>query len=86
MCMTGENITAVGLVLDIIGAVLLWFFVVEINFADKADYLNGNATLNLADPTPQQIKRYKRNIMVSRFAILFLILGFIFQLIGNYVK
>lgn len=82
--MTGSDITAIGLVLDIAGAVLLWQFVVEINFADKADYLKGNATLNLADPTPEQIQEYKRNICVSRAAIALLILGFVLQLIGNY--
>jgi len=83
--MTGANITAIGLVLDIVGAVLLWQFIVEINFADKADYLKGNATLILADPTPEEIQKYKRNIFVSRAAIVFLVLGFILQLIGNYL-
>ena len=83
--MTGANITAIGLVFDIAGAVLLWQFVVEINFADKANYLKGNATLDLADPTPEQIQKYKRNILVSRAAIVLLILGFILQLIGNYL-
>ena len=83
--MTGDNITAIGLALDIIGALLLWKYVVEINFADKKDYLKGNATLVLADPTPEQIRRYKRNITLSRFGIGLLIAGFFLQLIGNYV-
>ena len=86
MCMTGANFTAIGLVLDIIGALLLWRYVVEINFADKEDYLKGSATLVLADPTPESIQRYKRNITLSRIAIGLLVAGFIFQLIGNYVS
>ncbi len=83
--MSGANLTAVGLVLDIIGAILLWRFIVEINFADRDDYLKGEATLAVLDPTPEQIEAYKRNIWISRAAILLLVLGFVLQLIGNYV-
>ena len=84
--MTGTDITALGLTLDIIGAVLLWRYVVEINFADKEAYLQGHATLALVDPTPKQIQRYKNAIACSRIAIVFLVAGFILQLIGNYVS
>lgn len=82
--MTGTNITALGLVFDIIGALVIWHYVAEINFADKADYLKGNATLILADPNPEQIRSYKWKILMSRIGIALLITGFCLQLIGNY--
>ena len=83
--MTGPDLTSLGLVLDIIGALILWRYVAEINFADKKDFLKGNASLVLADPTPEQIRSYKLSIWLSRLGIALLLVGFVLQLLGNYV-
>jgi hypothetical protein len=82
---TKSNLSVIGLTLDIIGVVLLWFFVAEINFADKKDYLEGNATLTVEDPTPEEIKSYKRKILITRIAMAMIVIGFILQFIGNYL-
>lgn len=86
VCISGKLLTDIGLVLDIVGAFLLWKFVVEINFTDKEQWLSGNAVLVVSDPTPEQIKKFRRNMVISRLAICLLIAGFAFQLLGNQVK
>lgn len=86
MCLSGENITAFGLLLDIVGAILLWHYVAEINFADKEEYLKGNALLELKDPTQEEINAFKKKILFTRVGIALLVIGFTLQLIGNYVS
>ena len=83
--MSSTDINSLGLVLDIIGALLIWQFVAEVNFADKAGYVKGHATLALLDPTPEQIRSYKLRLLMSRIGIFLLIAGFVLQLASNYV-
>lgn len=84
--MTSMLLNSIGLVFDIVGAVLIWFFVAEINFANKEFYLQGDAVIDLEDPSPEKIKAFKRNIMLSRIGIVALVVGFIFQLASNLWK
>jgi len=79
-------LNSAGLVFDIVGAVLIWIFVVEINFASKEKYLKGNAAIELFDPTPDKIAAYKRNVLMSRVGMVSLIIGFILQLASNFCK
>lgn len=58
--MNSVAINSLGLIFDIIGALMLWYFVVEINYADKIEFLKGNAVIDLKDPTPEQISSYRR--------------------------
>ena len=83
--MTGANVSTVGLFLDIVGALLLWRYVVEIDFVEKDEFLKGNAVLTPADPTPEEIRSYKRRIVISRIGVAFLVIGFSLQVVGNYV-
>jgi hypothetical protein len=82
--MNSVAINSLGLMLDIIGALMLWYFVVEINYADKIEFLKGNAVIDLADPTPGQVSRYKRKMFLSRVGVGLLVLGFVLQLASNY--
>lgn len=82
---TGANVSSVGLILDIVGALLLWRYVAEIDFAEKDEFLKGNAVLNVADPTPEEIRSYKRNVFISRIGVALLVIGFSLQVVGNYV-
>lgn len=86
MAMTGITINSIGLVLDIVGALLLWRFVSEISFNDKKSWLQGDAHIDLSPPTPDQISAYKRAVWLSRLGMLLLIVGFALQLFGNYAS
>ena len=79
-------LNSTGLVFDIVGAILIWFFVAEVNFASKEEYLKGNAALVLDDPTPDKIAAFKRNTLMSRVGMVSLVIGFILQLASNFYK
>jgi hypothetical protein len=82
--MNSACINSLGLIFDIVGALLLWYFVPEIDLLDKAALLKGRATLVLADPNQQQVNAYKRRVRLSRAGVILLVLGFILQLVSNY--
>ena len=84
--MTGASITSVGLVLNIIGAFFIWYFVVELSLLDMAEYLKGRAAVALSDSKTQAIDAYKKRISMSRIGVGLLIAGFIFQLVGNFMR
>jgi hypothetical protein len=81
--MTGAFITSIGLVLDIIGAFFIWYFVIEVSLLDMAEFLKGRAAVALSDPSPGAIGAYKKRISMSRIGVGLLIVGFILQLVGN---
>ena len=84
--MDRTTLNSIGLVLDIIGALMLWRFVAEIAFADRDEFLKGHGQLRVFDPTPEQIGAFKRNMLFSRIGIGLLVVGFLFQLLSNYVR
>lgn len=83
--MISTYVSSIGLVLDIVGALLTWYCVAEISYASKSAYLKGAARLELTDPTPDDIRRYKRRVFGSRIGVVLILLGFVAQLISNYV-
>jgi hypothetical protein len=78
------TINSLGLALDIIGALMIWYFVAEVNYASKREFLRGNAEIDLADPSPEQISSYKNRVRLSRVGMGLLVLGFLLQLLSNY--
>ena len=51
--MSSIALSSLGLILDIIGAVLLWHFVLAVKLLDEAQYLRGRASPRLLDPTSE---------------------------------
>ncbi|MEI8656179.1 hypothetical protein [Vibrio sp. Hal054] len=80
------NLSVLGLTLDIIGVILLWIFVAEISFADKKEFLKGNATLHITDPTHKEVQSYKWRVRITRLAMALVVIGFLCQLASIYYK
>ena len=80
--MSSIALSPLGLIVDMIGAVLLWHFVVAVKLLDEARYLKGRASLRLLDPTSEQIRAYKKRLLMSRVGIGLLIAGLTRQLLG----
>ena len=83
--MQGETLNSIGLMADIVGAVMLWYFVVEIRLVDIASYRKGHARLELIDPSPEDVRAYARAVLLSRVGIVLIVLGFVLQLVGNVI-
>jgi hypothetical protein len=82
--MNSACINSLGLIFDMLGALMLWYFVPEINLVDKAALLKDQTTMVLADPNQQQINAYKRRVFLSRAGVILLVVGFTLQLVSNY--
>jgi hypothetical protein len=83
--MISTYINDFGLLLDILGAFLVWRYVANINFADEEEFLRGNATITLADPTKKEINEHKNRKNMGRLGIVILIVGFILQILSNHI-
>lgn len=75
----GNTINSIGLIFDIIGVLLLFKYGVpsEINST-------GSITLILEQVDQEEIKKWKKYNLWSKIGLLFIILGFAFQLYSNF--
>jgi hypothetical protein len=78
------HLNTVGIMLTLIGALLIWFFIGEVNFAKKDEYLKGHGELEIPDPTPEDIKKLKRNIFLSRTGMALIVVGGFLEILSNY--
>jgi hypothetical protein len=77
----GSNLlSSIGLASDIMGALLLWKFGLPENINRK-----GMSFLALESNDEKEINKAKKYDKLSMFAVLLLVLGFILQLISNYI-
>jgi hypothetical protein len=74
-----SHVNSVGVFLSFAGAFLVWFFIAELNFADKAEYLKGHGRLEIPDPSPEDIKSLKRRVCLSRIGLILIIIGGYFK-------
>jgi hypothetical protein len=84
-CCLKCHVNSVGVLLTLIGAFLIWFFLAELNFADKAEYLKGRGVLEIPDPSPEQIRNFKKRICFSRLGLFLILIGGVLQIISNYL-
>lgn len=78
-------INSLGVALATIGAFLVWYFIAQLNFADKEAYLRGEAIIKVAEPKPEDIKKLKLEIALSRVGLVLIVIGGLFQIISNYL-
>jgi len=83
--MTPKFINSFGLVFDIVGVALLFFFgPPTINVTKEGhELLTGCGS---SDDVQRNRIRFCRNNLISRIALVLLFFGFIAQLISNYIK
>jgi hypothetical protein len=80
------HLNTAGIILTIIGALLIWFFLGELNFAKKDEYLKGIGELEIPNPTPEDIKKLKRNIFLSRTGMALIVVGGFLEISSNYCE
>jgi len=76
-----EQLNSIGLVLDIVGAIILFKY----GIPEKIDK-DGNVHLLLEDVDEDEIKKAKKYKLYSRIGIMLLIIGFSLQLISNFIS
>lgn len=77
---------SLGVALATLGAFLVWYFIAQLNFADKEAYLKGEGVLTVPSPTPEDIKKLKREIFLSRVGLFLILVGGALQIISNYLS
>ncbi len=80
------HLNTVGIILTIIGALLIWFFLGELTFANKDEYLKGRGEMEIPNPTPQDVKKFKGAICLSRIGIGLIVVGGFLEIISNYCE
>lgn len=69
----------IGLTLDIIGVILLFFYGISNSIKE-----GGSIGLILEQSDKGEAKKWNRNNIISKVAILLILIGFIFQLLSNF--
>jgi hypothetical protein len=76
--MTANGLNSIGLVFDIIGAVLLWYYGLPANISR-----GGVQGLALEQPDASEAAKADRYDYIGKGGLILLIIGFVFQLISN---
>ena len=79
-------INSLGITLATLGAFLVWYFIAQLNFADKEAYLKGKGVLTVPDPSPEDIKKLKREIFFSKCGLALIVVGGALQIISNFLN
>lgn len=79
-------ISSIGIALATIGAYIVWHFIAQLNFADKEAYLKGEGVLTVPNPTPEEVKKFKREIFFSKIGLFFILIGGVLEIVANYMN
>lgn len=77
-------INSIGIICASIGAFLVWRYLTELNFTDKDAYLKGEGLLVIPSPTPEDIKRFRRTVLLSKIGLGLILIGGVLQVISNH--
>jgi hypothetical protein len=77
----GTHINSLGLVFDIVGVTVLFFFGPPISGLLS----NGAELLWIDSDDPGATKRARRQVCIARVGLFLLFIGFVLQIVGNYV-
>src|SRR5260370_3381121 len=84
-CCWQPHVNSIGVFLSAVGAFLVWFFIAQLNFADKAEYLKGRGRMEIPDPSQADIRKLKRRIFLSKIGLMLILIGGLLQIISNYL-
>lgn len=76
----GKSINSLGLILDIIGVVILFKFGLPSEVSKEGEQL-----IAADKPKESQLNKYRKYEFWSRFGLALLIVGFLCQLVSNYI-
>ncbi len=50
-----SHLNTLGIILTIVGAYLVWRYLMVVSFVDHDEYLKGRGLLTVPDPTPEDV-------------------------------
>ena len=80
------HINSLGILLATVGAFLVWRYLTELNWANKGAFLRGEGIFEIPSPKPEDIKKFKHQIFLSKVGVWFIFAGGILQIISNYLS
>lgn len=78
--LTQTVVSSLGLMFDIVGVLLVYAYVKELNFIDHDEYIKGNGVISVPDPTEQEIKAFINRRRRSYLGLGLIVLGFVLQI------
>ena len=76
---------SLGIALSTIGAYLVWRYIARLNFADEEGFSRGEGRLVVPSVTPEMIKKFKLEKLLSKIGFGLILAGGILQIISNYL-
>jgi hypothetical protein len=80
------HINTIGIILTIVGSFLVWKYLTELSWADKEAYIRGEGILTIPSPTEADIKKFRRQLCLSKIGLIIIVLGGTLQIISNYYR
>jgi hypothetical protein len=80
------HINTIGIILTIVGSFLVWKYLTELSWADKEAYIRGEGILTIPSPTEADIKKFRRQLWLSKIGLIIIVLGGTLQIISNYYR
>jgi hypothetical protein len=79
------HINTLGIIFATLGSYLVWRYLTELNWADKEAFLKGEGVMTIPSPTPEDIKKFKYQLRLSKLGLGLIILGGGIQVLSNYL-
>lgn len=79
-------INTLGIISSTLGSFLVWRYLTELNWADKEAFLKGKGVLTVPSPTEEEIKKFKRQLRLSKLGLGLILLGGAIQIVSNYLS
>ncbi len=77
-------LSTLGILMSTIGSFLVWKYLTELNWADKEAFMRGEGLLTVPSPTEADVKRFRRQLWLSKFGLALILLGGGIQVVGNH--
>lgn len=78
------HLSTLGIILTTIGSFLVWKYLTELNWADKKAFIRGEGLLTIPSPTEAEIKRFRRQLWLSKLGLSLILVGGALQIASNY--
>lgn len=78
------HINTLGVILSALGSFLVWRYLTELNWADKDAFLRGEGRMVVPSPSKEDIRKFKRQLTLSKLGLGLIIVGGGLQVISNY--
>jgi hypothetical protein len=78
------HLNTAGILLTTIGSFLVWKYLTELNWADKGAFLRGDGLFTVPSATEAEIRRFRRQLRLSKLGLSLIMLGGAFQIGSNY--